>query len=64
MAEQTAAHWLQKAEQARIRADQMQDLTARETMLDVAAKYDVMAQHAEGREVRARTRLDKGRAAK
>jgi hypothetical protein len=42
----------------------MHDPAARDSMLDVAAKYDVMAQHAEGREVRARTRLEKSRVAK
>ena len=61
MTERNATHWLQKAEEARARADQMQDLASRATMLDVAAKYDVMAQHAEGREVRARTRPEKSR---
>ena len=57
LADQTAAYWLQKAERARMRADETHDDTARETLLDVAAKYDAMAQQAEGREVRARTRL-------
>ena len=60
LAQQSAAHWLQKAEEARARADQIHDPAARDSMLDIAAKYDVMAQHAEGREVRARTRLEKG----
>ena len=64
LAQQTAAHWLQKAEVARARADQIPDPAARESMLDIAAKYDVMAQHAEGREVRARTRPGKGSAPK
>lgn len=58
-AERTATHWLHKAAAARARADELNDSTARETMLDVAAKYDSMAQHAEGREVRARTRPEK-----
>ena len=64
LSEQTAAYWLQKAERARTRADEQHDDTARATMLDVAAKYDTMAQQAEGREVRARTRLGSQRAAK
>ena len=64
MAQQTTAHWLQKAEEARARADELHDSAARESMLDIAAKYDVMAQHAEGREVRARTRAEKGGGAK
>jgi hypothetical protein len=64
LAQQTTAHWLQKAEEARARADELHDPAARESMLDIAAKYDVMAQHAEGREVRARTRAEKGGGAK
>jgi hypothetical protein len=60
-AERTAAYWLQKAEAARARAAEMHEAAARATMLDVAAKYDAMAGQAEGREVRARTRLDKSR---
>jgi hypothetical protein len=63
LADQTAAYWLLKAERARSRADEIVDDAARATMLDVAAKYDSMAQQAEGREVRARTR-DRQRAVK
>jgi hypothetical protein len=48
-----------KAEEARARGDQMHDPGARQTLLDIAARYDAMAQQAEGREVRARTKLTK-----
>jgi hypothetical protein len=61
LADQTAAYWLQKSEKARARADEVHDDTTRATLLDVAAKYDAMAQQAEGREVRAWTRVDKRR---
>jgi hypothetical protein len=58
--ERNAAYWLMKAEEARTRADRMHDPGAMASMLDIAARYDVMAQQAEGREVRARTRARKG----
>jgi hypothetical protein len=57
--EQPAAYWLKKSEEAQARADQMHEPSARETLLDIAAKYDVMAQRAEGREVRAKATLGK-----
>jgi hypothetical protein len=61
LTERTAEYWLRKAEEARTRAAGMHDPSARDTMLDIAAKYDVMAQRAEGREARARTTTDKRR---
>jgi hypothetical protein len=48
-----------KAEEARTPASGMHDPDAIATMLDIAAKYDAMAQQAEGREVRARTKTKK-----
>jgi len=57
--ERNAAYWIMKAEEARARGDQMHDPGARQTLLDIAARYDAMAQQAEGREVRARTKLTK-----
>ena len=62
MVEKTAAYWLEKAEAARVRADDMQEPSARQTLLEISAKYDQMAQRAEGREARARTTPDKRRA--
>jgi hypothetical protein len=53
--ERTAQYWLDKAEEARTRAAGMHDPSARDTMLDIAAKYDVMAQRAEGRGARTKT---------
>ena len=55
MAERNAAYWLKKAKEARNRASQMHNPDAPETMLDIAQKYDLMAQRAEGKEVRAKT---------
>jgi hypothetical protein len=59
--ERNAAYWSNKAEEARTRTDQMHDPTAKQTMLDIAASYDRMAQRAEGREVRSRTNPKKPR---
>jgi hypothetical protein len=53
--ERNAEYWLKKAEEARTRADGMHDPVAIESMLDIASKYDVMAQRAEGRQVRTQT---------
>jgi hypothetical protein len=47
-----SAFWFDRAEEARMRADEMHDLAARATMLDVARLYDVMARHALEREAR------------
>ncbi len=59
MPERSAEYWLKKAEDARSRADEMHDPAAIEGMLDIASMYDVMAQRAEGRQVRTRTNPDK-----
>lgn len=61
MLERNAAYWLRKAEEARTRADGMHDRSAKETLLDIAARYDLMAQRAEKREVPARTTAKKPR---
>jgi hypothetical protein len=61
MPERNAAYWLMKAEEARTRAAGMHDPSAKETMLDIAASYDLMAQRAVGREARARTTAKKPR---
>jgi hypothetical protein len=53
--EQNADYWLKKAEQARSKADEMHDPVAIESMLHIASMYDVMAQRAEGRQVRTQT---------
>jgi hypothetical protein len=59
--ERNAAYWLKKAEEARTRADQMRDADAVATMMDIATKYDAMAQQSYGREVRSKTRAAKRR---
>jgi len=46
----TAAHWRQRAEEARARAEDMHDATAKATMSKVAEMYDRMAARAERRE--------------
>lgn len=61
MTEQTSAYWLNKAEEARTRADQMHSDTSKTTLLDIASKYDQMAQRAEGRDDRQRTSTKKRR---
>ena len=58
MVERNAAYWLKKAEEARHWASQMHP-EARNTMLDLAQNYDLMAQRAEGREVRSGTTATK-----
>jgi hypothetical protein len=50
----TAAYWRERAEEARVLAEGMNDPTARATMEDIAHKYDVMAELAERREPQAR----------
>ncbi len=42
-------HWCNRAEEARVIALQMQDPKARQTMLDIAAGYDELAERAEQR---------------
>jgi hypothetical protein len=59
VAERDAAYWLKKAEEARTRASGMHNADAVATMQDIAARYEAMAQQAEGREVRARTKQTK-----
>lgn len=59
MPERNAPYWRMKADEARRRATGMHDESAKETMLDIANRYDAMAQQAEGREVRARTKTKK-----
>ena len=40
-------YWRARAEEARTQADQMTDLTARRTLLDIAENYDQLAEQAE-----------------
>ena len=61
LVERTAAYWLEKAEAARARADEMHEPSSRQTLLEISVKYDQMAQRAEGREARARAAPDKRR---
>jgi hypothetical protein len=42
-------HWQDRAEKARVHADQISDPEARRMMLDVAASYDKLANRAEQR---------------
>ncbi len=44
-----AEHWRDRAEEARTLAGQMTDSKARATMLEIAAGYDTMAEHARAR---------------
>ena len=41
-----AGHWRDRAEEARLIAEQTTDPHSRTTMLDIAAGYDMMAEHA------------------
>jgi len=41
--------WRERAEEARVHAEQMHDPEARETMLSIAEGYEKMAEHAEQR---------------
>ena len=57
--QRNAAYWLNKAEEARTRAAGMHNPDAIATMLDIAAKYEEMAQQAERREIRATAKATK-----
>jgi hypothetical protein len=41
-----AGHWRDRAEEAHLIAEQMMDPHSRTTMLDIAAGYEMMAEHA------------------
>jgi hypothetical protein len=43
------AYWRTRAQEARTLADQMTDPEAKRTILDIAIKYDLLAQRAERR---------------
>ena len=58
MPEKDASCWIKKAEEARTRAGEMHDQFAIRTMLDIAARYDSMAEQIEARSVRGPTRSD------
>jgi hypothetical protein len=47
-----STYWFSRAEEARTRAEEMHDLAAVATMLDVARLYEVMAKRALEREAR------------
>ena len=47
-----AKHWQDRAEEARVHADQMSDPEARRMMLEVAAGYDKLAKRAEQKRIR------------
>jgi hypothetical protein len=47
--EKRAVFYEQKADEARTKADAITDFEARQTMLQVAAMWDVMARRAKGR---------------
>ena len=50
----SARYWRERAEEARAMAEQMLDRVARETMLEIARRYDIMAKLAAEREARRR----------
>ena len=50
----TERYWRDRAEEARNIADKMVDKVAKEMMLDIAKRYDLMARLAAEREGRAR----------
>jgi hypothetical protein len=45
-----AGHWRDRAEEARLIAERMTDPHSRTTMLDIAAGYEMMAEHAVARD--------------
>jgi hypothetical protein len=45
-----AEHWREQAVEARARADKIRDFAAKSTMLEIAQKYDAMAELAARRE--------------
>jgi hypothetical protein len=46
----TSDYWRERAEEARTKADQMRDATAKTIMLEIAQKYEAMAERAARRE--------------
>jgi hypothetical protein len=48
-------HWLERAEEARAVAGQINDPEAKQVMLDIAASYERMAKLAEERNTKLRT---------
>lgn len=59
MPERDVAYWLQKAEEARTRANEMLDLSAKASMVEIAARYAALARIAEDREARAKIQAAK-----
>jgi hypothetical protein len=53
----SAKHWTERAEEARVQAEQMDDPVAKRTMLSIAAGYEQLAARAEERE---RAELNRG----
>jgi len=47
---QTAAYWREQAKEARAKGEAMRDPVAKATMLEVAQKYEMLAERAEKRE--------------
>lgn len=61
MTQNTPKFWLDKAEEARAKAEQMQDAEARATLFEIAARYERMAQRAQGADARLMSALKKRR---
>jgi hypothetical protein len=49
------SHWRQRAQEARAEADKMSDAELKQTMLEIAAAYDRLAEIAERRPTAKRT---------
>ena len=49
-------HWRNRAEQARVLAEQIDDALAREMMLRVASNYERIAERASGRQIEGEVR--------